>query len=150
MLGLGRPDARPRSGRPRGPSSSTSFHRSPSLSSLFFSLAHPLSLSILSVLTRTFSILCTAAVTCASVVSGRARMPEDRRYRAPVTHPCSPAGHGEGDCWELPASGRRVGDGGDEETRRVVGFWWMLQACVSCGSDVSSGCCKCFAWMLQK
>jgi hypothetical protein len=78
-------------------------------------------------------------VTCTSVVSGRARTPEERRCCAPVTHPCSPAGHGEGDYWELLASGRRpaplrvteratagssrrVGDGGDEETRRVVGF----------------------------
>jgi hypothetical protein len=51
---------------------------------------------------------------------------------------------------KLMAFGRRVGDEGDEETRRVVGFWCMLQACVSRVSDVSSGCCKCFVWMLQK
>jgi hypothetical protein len=27
-------------------------------------------------------------------------------------------------------------------------FWCMLQVCVSRVSDVSSGCCKCFVWML--
>jgi hypothetical protein len=78
-------------------------------------------------------------MTCASVVSGRARTSEERRSCSPVTHPCSPAGHGEG----RPLGAPDV---------RTVGCGRRRRGDTTCGRvlvDIASVCLACFRCLIR-